>query len=75
MDRKASERRVPNMLRKEVRDWLANRTIPNVREVAQDLEDAGEDVRDLVKAIDELEALLDERPMTAPQRGEAKGSA
>ena len=45
-------------LRKETREWLATRTIPNVREVARDLENAGEDVHDLVAAIDELESLV-----------------
>ena len=58
MARKALERRAPTELRKETRDWLANKTIPNVREIARDLENAGEDVRDLFKAIDELETLL-----------------
>ena len=41
-------------LRKKTRDWLANKTIPNVREIARDLENAGEDVRDLFKGIDDL---------------------
>jgi len=58
MARKALEPLAPMELRKETREWLAHKTIPNVREIARDLENAGEDVRDLVKAIDELEGLV-----------------
>lgn len=60
MAHKGPERGTEPRLRRETRDWLANKTIPNVREIARDLENAGEDVRDLVKAIGELEALLKE---------------
>jgi hypothetical protein len=52
----------PAKLRKETREWLTKKTIPNVREIARDLENAGEDVRDLIAAIDELETILREGP-------------
>ena len=52
----------PTKLRKETRDYLANQTIPNVREIARDLENAGEDVSDLIAAIEELEELLGDGP-------------
>jgi hypothetical protein len=41
---------------------LTKKTIPNVREIARDLENAGEDVQDLIAAIDELETILREGP-------------
>ncbi len=58
MTKRESEPADPVRLRKETREWLATRTIPNVREVARDLENAGEDVHDLNAAIDELESLV-----------------
>jgi hypothetical protein len=58
MPRKAPGRPRPTQLRKETRDWLQSNTIPNARKIAHDLENAGEDVRDLLAAIDELEGLL-----------------
>ena len=73
MARKGPERVAPARLRKETRDWLANETIPNVREIARDLENAGEDVHDLLAAIDELEALLQERP--EPEHGRRPADA
>ncbi len=45
-------------LRKETREWLATKTIPHARDIAMELENAGEDVHDLMAAIDELEALV-----------------
>jgi hypothetical protein len=62
MARKGPSRPAPTKLRKETRDWLTQKTIPNVRAIARDLENAGEDVRDLVAAIDELEAILRDGP-------------
>jgi hypothetical protein len=62
MTRDGSERVPQEKLQRETRDWLANRTIPNAREIARDLENAGEDVEDLLAAIDELETLLREGP-------------
>ena len=44
--------------RSETKELLATRTIPNVREIARGLENAGEDARDLLAAIDDLERLL-----------------
>ncbi|MGI0149944.1 MAG: hypothetical protein ACREDF_10505 [Thermoplasmata archaeon] len=73
MAHKGPERVERARLRKETRDWLTNKTIPNVREVARDLENAGEDVRDLLAAIDELEALLQEGP--AKPRGQSQATA
>ena len=68
MAHQGPERVTEARLRKETRDWLANKTIPNVREIARDLENAGEDVRDLFKAIDDLEALLKEETPARPAR-------
>jgi hypothetical protein len=62
-------------LRKETREWLTKKTIPNVREIARDLEDAGEDVTDLFEAIDELEALLREGPRRAPPKATSTAEA
>jgi hypothetical protein len=62
MPRKGAARAAPTNLRKETRDWLTEKTIPNVRALAKDLENAGEDVRDLVAAIDELEVILRDGP-------------
>ncbi len=67
MPKVESERVDPVRLRKETREWLATRTIPNVREVARDLENAGEDVHDLMTAIDELESLV-RGPRTKPRK-------
>jgi len=75
MAHKGPERVAPAKLRKETRDWLANKTIPNVREIARDLENAGEDVHDLLAAIDELEALLREGPEPARNRSPADAEA
>lgn len=75
MARKGPERVAPAKLRKETRDWLANETIPNVRVIARDLENAGEDVHDLLAAIDELEALLQESPEPARDPSPADAEA
>lgn len=48
----------PWTFRNETKEWLATRTIPTVREIARGLENAGEDARDLLAAIDDLERLL-----------------
>ncbi len=72
---RAPEKRLgPTKLRKETRDWLAKKTIPHAREIARELENAGEDVHDLLAAIDELEALIGEGPKTHAERG-AKAEA
>lgn len=42
-------------MRKETREWLATHTIQDVREIATELENAGEDVDGLLEALDELE--------------------
>jgi len=75
MANKVPERVEPAKLRRETREWLATRTIPNVREIAKDLENAGEDVHDLLAAIDELEAILKEGPAKSTGRSAAKAEA
>ena len=62
MTRRGPPRAAPANLRKETRDWLTQKTIPTVREIARDLENAGEDVRDLIEAINELEMILRDGP-------------
>ncbi|OGS66650.1 MAG: hypothetical protein A3K59_10215 [Euryarchaeota archaeon RBG_19FT_COMBO_69_17] len=47
-------------LRKETREWLATHTLEDIRGIAADLENAGEDVGELVDAINELEILVNE---------------
>ncbi len=49
-------------MRKETREWLAAHTLEDVRGIARDLENAGEDVSELVDAINELEALVHTGP-------------
>ena len=70
MSRTPKGRLGPTKLRKETRDWLTNKTIPHAREIARELEDAGEDVHDLLAAIDELEALVEEGPARNAKRAE-----
>lgn len=50
----------PIKLRKETRDWLTEHTLVDVRGIARDLENAGEDVSELVDAINELDAIVNE---------------
>lgn len=50
----------PSGLRKETREWFATHTIQDVREIATDLENAGEDVTDLLDALTELERFVTE---------------
>ena len=75
MTKRESEHADPARLRKETREWLATRTIPNVREVARDLENAGEDVHDLMAAIDELESLVRGARTKPRKRAVAKSHA
>lgn len=56
MTRKASAD--PVEIRKQTREWLSAHTIRDARGVARDLENAGEDVSELLEAIDELESLI-----------------
>lgn len=53
-----SERVTMDRVRKETREWLQRKTIPTLRDIAKDLENAGEDVSDLLESIDELEAMV-----------------
>ena len=75
MTKKTPERLDPVKLRKETREWIANRTIPTARAVARDLENAGEDVHDLVAAIEELESLVKHRVSKGSERSAAKAAA
>lgn len=61
-------------MRKETREWLSEHTLTDVRGIARDLENAGEDVSELVEAINELDALVNESTI-APRRGTAKAEA
>lgn len=65
----------PVKLRKDTREWLATHTIEDVREIATTLENAGEDVTELWKAIDDLEAIVNEEPAAASHRAHAKAHA
>ncbi len=53
------------------RSWLRARTIPEMRELAKDLQGRGEDVRELVEAVESLDQLLKsiERLESAERRG------
>ncbi len=50
----------PVKLRRETAEWLEEHTLTEVRGIARDLENAGEDVSELVDAINELDALVNE---------------
>lgn len=50
----------PVKLRRETAEWLEQHTLADVRGIARDLENAGEDVSELVDAINELDALVNE---------------
>lgn len=65
----------PVKLRKETREWLASHTLEDVREIATSLENAGEDVTDLWKAIDDLSSIVNEEPTGAGHRTHAKAHA
>ena len=62
----------PIKMRKETREWLAAHTLEDVRGIARDLENAGEDVSELVGAINELEELVNAGPS---RRAAAKADA
>ncbi len=64
----------PIKMRKETREWLAAHTLEDVRGVARELENAGEDVSELVDAINELEALVN-AGATRSKRETAKAEA
>lgn len=61
-------------MRKQTREWLAAHTLEDVRGIARDLENAGEDVSELVDAINELEALVNTGP-TRSRHEAAKAEA
>lgn len=64
----------PIKMRKETRDWLEEHTLREVRGIVRDLENAGEDVGELVDAINELDALVNEST-TQLRRGATKAEA
>ncbi len=41
-------------------EWLRSHTLQDIRELAQELSDNGEDVSELVQAVNELEQILAE---------------
>ncbi len=51
-------------------DWLNTHTLQDIRELAQELSASGEDVTELVTAVNELEGLLEETHV----EGEAAGT-
>ncbi len=61
-------------MRKETREWLSEHTLADVRGIARDLENAGEDVSELVEAINALDALVNETGRRQ-SRGAAKAEA
>ncbi len=65
----------PFKLRKETRAWLQSHTIQDVRSIAKDLENAGEDVSELVDAINDLEALVNADPTKARRHGTVEAEA
>jgi len=48
----------PGKLRRETREWLAANTL---RDLAGELQNAGEDATELLRAVGELEAVVDGR--------------
>ncbi len=62
----------PIQLRKETREWLDSHTIQDVRVIAKDLQNAGEDVSELVEAINELEEIVHADPTRSAGHGTAK---
>lgn len=63
-----SERVTMEQVRKETREWLQNKTIPTLRDIAKDLENAGENVSDLLESIDELEAMVRKESARNPRK-------
>jgi len=47
-------------------EWLQTHTLQDIRELAQELSDNGEDVADLVQAVNELEQLLVDTKVETP---------
>ena len=64
----------PVKMRKQTRDWLAEHTLVEVRGIVRDLENAGEDVSELVEAINALDALVNESTSEL-RHGAAKAEA
>ena len=47
-------------------EWLQTHTLQDIRELAQELSDNGEDVSELVQAVNELEQLLVDTKVETP---------
>ena len=43
----------------DTNEWLSTHTLQDIRELAQELSDQGEDVSELVDAVNELEEVLE----------------
>lgn len=65
----------PMELRQETREWLNAHTLADVRSIAHDLENQGEDVSDLIDAINELDAIVNTDPTRTAHRRTAKAEA
>lgn len=65
----------PYELRERTREWLERHTLQDVRSIAKDLSNAGEDVSELVDAINELEAAIRPEPTKSAHREEASAEA
>ncbi len=65
----------PIKIRRETCEWLEEHTIQDVRAIAKDLENAGEDVSELVDAINDLEAVVRGESTRTSHRGAAKAEA
>ncbi len=50
----------PIKMRRETAEWLEEHTLADVRTIARELENAGEDASELVDAINELDALVNQ---------------
>lgn len=72
MPSQKSERVTMEQVRKETREWIQTKTIPTLRDIAKDLENAGEDVHDLLQSIDELEGLVRKESGGRPRKSAEK---
>ena len=65
----------PFELREQTREWLERHTLQDVRNIARDLANAGEDVSELVDAINDLEATIRPDPVKSAHREAATAEA
>ena len=52
-------------------EWLSHHTLKDIRELARELSSRGEDVTELVGAVNELEALLAETNVDSGEESES----